>query len=72
VLFRAQGLQIGVVGSDSKVELRPVKVGRDFGQTVEILAGVTPADRVIINPTDTLVNGTQVRVQDSPATLVAN
>jgi hypothetical protein len=43
----------------------PVKVGRDFGQTVEILAGVTPADRVIVNPTDSLVNGTQVRIQDS-------
>ena len=72
VLFRAQGLQVGVVGTDSKVELRPVKVGRDFGQTVEILAGVTPADRVIVNPTDSLVNGTQVRVQGSPATLAAN
>ncbi len=72
VLFRAQGLQVGIVGPDSKVDLRPVKVGRDFGQTVEILAGVTAADRVIINPTDSLVNGTQVRVQDSPATPAAN
>ena len=72
VLFRAEGLQVGVVGRDSKVVLRPVKVGRDFGQTVEILSGVTPADRVIVNPTDSLVNGTQVRVQDSPATLAAN
>src|SRR5208283_274104 len=72
VLFRAQGLQVGIVGPDSRVELRDRKSTRDFGQTVEILAGVTPADRVIVNPTDSLVNGTQVRVQDSPATLAAN
>jgi RND family efflux transporter MFP subunit len=72
VLFRAQGLQVGVVGPDSKVELRHVKVGRDFGQTVEIIAGVTRADRVIVNPTDSLVNGTQVRIQDSSSTLAAN
>jgi membrane fusion protein (multidrug efflux system) len=72
VLFRAHGLQVGVVGPDSKVELRPVKVGRDFGQTVEILAGVTPADRVIVNPTDSLLSGTRVRVQDSPTTLAAD
>jgi hypothetical protein len=39
-----------------------VQVGRDFGQTVEILGGVTPADRVIVNPTDSLVSGMKVRI----------
>ena len=72
VLFRSHGLQVGVVGPDNRVELRPVKVGRDFGQTVEILAGVTPADRIIVNPTDSLVGGTLVRVQNSPPMLAAD
>src|SRR5258706_7761368 len=62
LLFRAQGLQVGVVRADGTVELRPVQVGRDFGQTVEILGGVTPADRVITNPTDSLVNGAKVHI----------
>jgi RND family efflux transporter MFP subunit len=66
LLFRAQGLQVGVVRTDGTVELRPVQVGRDFGQTVEILAGVTPADRVITNPTDSLVNGAKVRMAATP------
>jgi hypothetical protein len=35
---------------------------RDFGQTVEILSGVTPSDRVIINPSDSLIGGIKVRV----------
>jgi len=62
VLFRAQGLQVGVVGTNNTVELRQVRVGRDFGQTIEILSGVTPADGVIINPPDSLANGMVVRV----------
>jgi len=65
LLFRAQGLQIGVVSPDGTVELRPVQVGRDFGQTVEITGGVTPADRVITNPTDSLVSGMKVRIAES-------
>jgi membrane fusion protein (multidrug efflux system) len=63
LLFRAQGLQVAVVGSDGSVELRPVQVGRDFGQSVEITHGVTTADQVIANPTDSLVSGIKVRIQ---------
>jgi multidrug efflux pump subunit AcrA (membrane-fusion protein) len=68
LLFRAPGLQVWVVGTNNTVELRQVQVGRDFGQTVEILSGVTTADRVIVNPPDSLVNGTIVLVaQSSPS-----
>jgi membrane fusion protein (multidrug efflux system) len=66
LLFRAQGLQVGVVHPDGTVELRTVRVGRDFGQTVEILGGVTPADHVIVNPADSLVSGARVQVQAAP------
>ncbi len=41
LLFRSEGMCIGVVNADGKVELRTVKLGRDFGQTVEILEGVS-------------------------------
>jgi hypothetical protein len=67
LLFRSEGLQVGVVGEDGKVELRKVALGRDFGPTVEILAGVSPNDRVILNPADSLVSGTIVRVAGEPA-----
>jgi multidrug efflux pump subunit AcrA (membrane-fusion protein) len=62
LLFRAEGLQVGVVRPDGTVELRKVEVGRDFGQTVEVLAGLSPADRVILNPTDSLTEGASVHV----------
>jgi membrane fusion protein (multidrug efflux system) len=62
LLFRAQGLQVGVVKPDNTVELRDIKVGRDFGTTIEIVQGVTPSDKVILNPADSLVTGDVVRV----------
>jgi hypothetical protein len=65
LLFRSQGLQVAVVGTNQTVELKPLRVGRDFGQTVEILGGVSTTDRVIINPTDSLVNGVKVVVQSA-------
>jgi len=67
LLFRSEGLQVGVVGEDGKVELHKVALGRDFGPTVEILGGVSPNDRVILNPADSLVSGTTVRVAEQPA-----
>ncbi len=64
LLFRAEGPQVGVVQPDGKVEMRTVKLGRDFGQTVEILSGVNPTNQVILNPPDSLASGTTVRVAE--------
>jgi membrane fusion protein (multidrug efflux system) len=62
LLFRNEGTMVGVVGADNKVALRKVGLGRDFGMTVEITEGVTANDRVILNPPDSLVDGSEVRV----------
>jgi len=62
LIFRGKNLQVGVVNADGVVELRDVKVGRDFGIQSEILSGVTESDKVIVNPSDSLTTGTTVRV----------
>ena len=67
LLFRAEGPQVGVVEPDGKVTLHNVSLGRDFGQTIEILEGVTTNDQVILNPADSLVSGTIVRSATAPA-----
>jgi RND family efflux transporter MFP subunit len=67
LLFRAQGLQVGVVRADNSVELRDIKVGRDFGTTIQVVQGVTPSDKVILNPADSLLTGDMVRVAAPPA-----
>jgi membrane fusion protein (multidrug efflux system) len=75
LLFRAQGLQVGVVKPDNTVELRDIKVGRDFGTTIEVVQGIPPSDKVILNPADSLVTGDVVHVAaasaSSPAPAVA-
>jgi membrane fusion protein, multidrug efflux system len=62
MLFRAQGPQVAVVDNESKVRLRPINIGRDFGATLEILGGLEVSDRVIINPSDSLEEGQKVNV----------
>jgi RND family efflux transporter MFP subunit len=62
MLFRAQGPQVAVIDKDSKVHLRPITIGRDFGATLEILGGIEPSDQIIINPSDSLEDGQQVHV----------
>lgn len=64
LMFRSDGIRVGVVNGDGKVELRPIKLGRDFGQTLEILEGVAANDRVIMNPPDSLASGLIVRVAE--------
>jgi RND family efflux transporter MFP subunit len=62
LIFRGKDQQVGVVDAKGVVQLRDVKVGRDFGIQSEILSGVTESDKVIVNPSDSLTTGTTVRV----------
>jgi membrane fusion protein, multidrug efflux system len=64
LLFRSEGMQVGVVGTSGKVEMHTVHLGRDFGQTVEIVDGVSAGDHVIMNPSDSLASGMTVRVAE--------
>jgi RND family efflux transporter MFP subunit len=66
LLFRAEGLRVGVVHGD-RVQLVPVTVGHDFGSSVEITSGLSPADEVILDPSDSLASGIEVRPQLSTA-----
>jgi RND family efflux transporter MFP subunit len=68
LIFRAQGMQVAVVGSDNKVQLRPIKIGRDFGDVVELLSGLQPGDRAIVNPPDSIADGMSVQIAQPAAT----
>jgi RND family efflux transporter MFP subunit len=62
LIFKTDGLQVATVSDDNRVALRTVVAGRDFGDTVEILSGLTGGERVIANPPDSLTPGELVRV----------
>ena len=73
ILFQGDGPQVGVVNSRNQVELRKVTLGHDFGDTIQIVTGVRPADAVIANPPDSLISGMRVAVQSvSGASIAAN
>jgi len=61
LLFRSEGLRVGVV-RDGRVQLVPVKIGRDAGATVEIASGLTANDAVILDPSDSLASGQEVQI----------
>jgi RND family efflux transporter MFP subunit len=66
LIFRKEGLQVGLV-HNGKAELVPVKIGRDYGNTVEIVSGLQPTDAIIVDPSDSLVTGLPVRLSNKPA-----
>lgn len=63
VLFRPEGPRVAVVGSDHKVHLKTINIGRDFGSKVEILGGLDPNDQIVLNPADSLEDGQEVNVK---------
>jgi RND family efflux transporter MFP subunit len=65
LLFREHGLEVATIGPDNKVVLKPIAIGRDLGTEVEVSAGLTPADRVIDSPSDSLGDGDQVRLAEA-------
>ncbi len=64
LLFRAEGLRVAVV-RNGRAELVPVTIGRDYGRSVEVVAGLAATDAIILDPADSLVSGAAVRVRPS-------
>jgi RND family efflux transporter MFP subunit len=57
-----QGTQVDTLDSNNKVVLKNVQLGRDLGDSVEIIAGLSPSDRIINSPPETLAAGDTARV----------
>lgn len=66
-----QGIQVAILGADSKASLRPVQLGRDFGDSVEVVSGLAANDQVIDSPPETLRDGDEVRLASDPAKIAA-
>jgi RND family efflux transporter MFP subunit len=67
LLFRQEGLRVGVV-RDGLVQLVPISIGHDYGDAVEVTAGLTRTDQVVLNPSDSLLSGTRVEIDSNVAT----
>jgi RND family efflux transporter MFP subunit len=65
LMFAQDGPQVALVSVDNTIELRKVKIGRNFGPIIEITAGLEPDQRVVVNPSGSLIAGTPVMVIES-------
>jgi RND family efflux transporter MFP subunit len=62
LLLRAEGPRVAVVQGD-RVHLAPVKLGHDYGDSVEVLSGLKASDAIILDPSDSLADGAEVHTQ---------
>src|SRR5271168_1247433 len=72
VLFRAAGLQVATVDDQQRVKLKSIVQGRDFGNSIEVLSGLSPNERVVLNPPDSIADGVQVRIAAPDAAAAGN
>ena len=63
VIFRGKTPQVATIDQAHRVQLREITEGRDFGTEIEVLAGVSASDTLIVNPWDSIADGQQVRIQ---------
>src|SRR5260221_8641539 len=66
-----RGMQVAILGTDNKVVLKPIQLGRDFGDSVEVKSGLAPQDRVIDSPPETVQSGDAVQLAAAPPTSTA-
>ncbi|MHB1958060.1 MAG: efflux RND transporter periplasmic adaptor subunit, partial [Acidobacteriaceae bacterium] len=64
MLFRSEGLRVVTVDAQNHAHLQAITVGRDWGTRIEVLSGLTPQDRVINNPPDSITENEAVQVVD--------
>ncbi len=62
LLFRSEGLRVAAVTDQNRVELKPITIGHDYGNEVEVTSGLAGNEQIIVNPPDAIVAGQQVRL----------
>jgi RND family efflux transporter MFP subunit len=67
VIFKGDGLQVATIDAANRVKMIAVTAGRDFGDSVEIVSGLSGRERIVVNPPDSLTDGQTVRVVQASA-----
>lgn len=66
LLFRPTGTLVAVVDPNNKIDLKKLTIGRDLGNSVEVISGITSTEPFVINPPDSLDQGQEVRISKGP------
>ncbi|RXH54292.1 efflux RND transporter periplasmic adaptor subunit [Granulicella sibirica] len=65
IVIRENQTMVATIAND-KVSMRPVDIGRDFGPSVEVVAGLREGDVIATNVTDEVSEGAKVQTKPSP------
>jgi len=63
LLFRSEGLSVAVV-RNGQAKLVPVTIGHDYGSSVEVISSLTADEAVVIDPSDSVLDGSPVQVAE--------
>jgi RND family efflux transporter MFP subunit len=67
LLFRSEGLRVAVV-RDGQAKLVPITIGHDYGSSVEVVSGLAAGDSVILDPSDSIMDGSLVKIAEPAKT----
>lgn len=67
LMIRAEGIRVASVDGNGRVHLHAVRVGRNYGETIEVLEGIRGDERLVLNPADSLTEGDQVTIAATDA-----
>jgi RND family efflux transporter MFP subunit len=68
LVVRADGPQVAVVDAEGQVHFTKIKLGRDYGDRLEVLSGLQQGQQLIVNPSDLVREGVKVKpVKQEPA-----
>ncbi|CDY78572.1 Probable Co/Zn/Cd efflux system membrane fusion protein [Caballeronia glathei] len=62
LVFREQGMQVALVDSHDRVHLQNVMLGLNLGQNVQVISGLKPTDRFVVNPSAGILDGQKVDI----------
>ena len=62
LLIRGEGIRVAAVDEGGRVHLKPIRIGRNYGEMVEVMSGVTGSEKLVLNPSDSLAEGDEVTI----------
>jgi hypothetical protein len=60
MIVRAEGPLVATVTDQNTIHLQEINVGHDYGNTVEVLGGLSAGQKVVVNPGDSVLEGAKV------------
>jgi len=72
LLVDAQGVRVALVDGDGALHYRPIAIGRDYGDRVEVRSGLEPSDIIAVGLPGALADGTKVNAAAAPAAVASS